>query len=51
MAAGLFALVFLLAIAAPFVLYYFVRAEHDERETMNRQEAERAARRDDPDEE
>jgi len=50
MAAGLFALVLLVAVAAPFVLYYFVRAEHDKRETMDREEAERAARRDGPDE-
>lgn len=30
----------------PFVLYYFVRAERSQRETMTRHEAEQAARRD-----
>lgn len=30
----------------PVVLYVLVRAEHDKRETMNREEAERVARRD-----
>lgn len=41
-----FAFVLLLAFAAPSVLYYPVRTEHDERETMDRQDAEQAARRD-----
>lgn len=40
------AFVFLLAVVAPFVLYYFVRAEHTQRTTMARQDAEKTARRD-----
>lgn len=40
----LFALGF--AIAAPLVLYYLVRAEHDDRQTRDRQTAEEIARRD-----
>jgi hypothetical protein len=41
------ALVFgLLAIVAPLVLYALVRSEHDRRERMDREQAERAARRD-----
>ncbi|MGQ4555438.1 hypothetical protein [Halobellus sp. GM3] len=47
MAAGGFLLVVvLLAVVAPLLLYALVRAEHDGRETMDRQSAERAARRD-----
>lgn len=38
--------VFVLVVAGPLVLYYLVRSEHDARETMDRQEAERTARRD-----
>jgi multisubunit Na+/H+ antiporter MnhG subunit len=38
--------VFVLAVAAPLVLYWLVRAEHDDRERMDRRDAERAARRD-----
>lgn len=38
--------VFAFAVAAPLLLYVLVRAEHDERETMDRREAERTARRD-----
>jgi hypothetical protein len=38
--------VLLLAVGAPLVLYALVRAEHDEREVMDRSDAERAARRD-----
>ena len=45
-----FALFALLALAAPLVLYALVRAEHDRREPMDRANAERAARRDIPDE-
>jgi hypothetical protein len=37
----------LFGLLAPLGLYYLVRAEHDNRETMSREEAERAARRDD----
>jgi multisubunit Na+/H+ antiporter MnhG subunit len=40
------ALVVLVGVAAPLVLYALVRAEHDDRERMDRQTAERAARRD-----
>lgn len=36
MAAALFVLFLFIAIVAPFVLYHFVRAEHDKRETMDR---------------
>ena len=47
MAEGAFLLVFvLLALAAPLALYALVRGEHDRRETMDRRDAERAARRD-----
>lgn len=45
-ASGVFVVFALLAVAAPFALYYFVRAEHDGREEMDRRDAERAARRD-----
>ena len=34
------------AVGVPLLLYVLVRAEHDERETMDRGEAERAVRRD-----
>lgn len=40
------ALVLLLAFAAPLVLYVLVRQEHDAREEMDRETAERTARRD-----
>lgn len=43
---GVILLVVLLAVVGPVLLYYFVRAEHDSRDTMDREEAERAARRD-----
>ncbi|WP_324663809.1 hypothetical protein [Haloarcula sediminis] len=36
----------LFAVGAPLVLYALVRAEHDQRERMDRADAERAARRD-----
>lgn len=39
-------LVLLLGILGTFGLYYFVRAEHNRRETMDREDAERVARRD-----
>lgn len=51
MAEAVFVLVLLVAIVAPFILYYFIRAEHDLRETMDRREAEQAARRDTRDQE
>jgi uncharacterized protein HemX len=35
-----------LGIGGGLVLYLLVRAEHDKRETMDRRDAERAARRD-----
>lgn len=47
----LFVLVLVIALAAPFVLYGLVRNEHDQRETMDRRDAERAARRDTDDRE
>jgi hypothetical protein len=51
MAEGALFLVFLLlVVASPLVLYVLVRAEHDEREEMSREEAERVARRDTDDE-
>jgi hypothetical protein len=48
MPAGTVVLVFVLlfGLAAPLVLYWLVRAEHDDREVMDREAAERAARRD-----
>ena len=47
MAEGAFLLVVLLfAVGAPLVLYSLVCAEHDQRSTMDRRDAERAARRD-----
>lgn len=49
MAEAAIVIIFLLAIVAPIVLYVLVRSEHDQRETMDRQEAEQAARRDTPD--
>lgn len=42
----LFVIAFLLAVVTPFVLYYLVRTEHTQRTTMDRETAERAARRD-----
>ena len=39
-------LVLLVAIVAPLLLYALVRAEHDQRETMDREDAEQTARRD-----
>lgn len=47
---GLLAVLAILAgaLLAPVALYYLVRSEHDQRETMDREEAERAARRDAP---
>lgn len=44
--AALFVVILVLAILAPLVLYSLVRAEHDRRETMDRQDAEQVARRD-----
>ena len=47
MAVGaLFVVFLLLALVAPLVLYYLVRAEHEGREEMDRETAERTARRD-----
>ncbi|SEG52346.1 hypothetical protein [Halobellus limi] len=43
---ALLVLVLLFAVGAPLVLYALVRAEHDQRSTMDRRDAERAARRD-----
>jgi len=39
-------LMLVVAVGAPLVLYALVRAEHDQRETMDRQEAERTVRQD-----
>lgn len=50
MAAAVLVAFLLFAIGGPVVLYYLVRAEHDQRETMDRREAEQKARRDSPDE-
>ncbi|SDZ93397.1 hypothetical protein SAMN04488065_1303 [Haloplanus vescus] len=49
--AGVLVLFLCLGVGAPLVLYWLVRAEHDRREEMSRSEAERAARRDVPDDE
>ncbi|WP_187347767.1 hypothetical protein [Haloplanus rubicundus] len=38
--------VLLFAVVGPLLLYALVRAEHDDREVMDRSAAERAARRD-----
>lgn len=46
MAEGVVVLFLLLALVAPLVLHVLVRAEHDEREPMDRETAERTARRD-----
>ncbi|WP_255149954.1 hypothetical protein [Halorarius halobius] len=46
MAAAVFVLFALLALAFPVLLYLAVRSEHDQRREMDREEAERAARRD-----
>ena len=43
---AIFVVVLLVGLLAPLGLYYLVRREHDEREEMSREEAERAARRD-----
>lgn len=48
-AAVLFLAVLLVGVLAPFVLYWLVRAEHRQRDRMSREEAEREARRDVPD--
>jgi phosphotransferase system glucose/maltose/N-acetylglucosamine-specific IIC component len=45
-AALVLAVVLLFAVVGPFVLYFLVRAEHDQREQMDREAAEAAARRD-----
>ena len=50
-AAGLLIVVFLvLGIGGGLVLYVLVRAEHDRRDAVDREEAERLARRDGRDE-
>jgi type II secretory pathway pseudopilin PulG len=47
MAGGvLLVVVLVVGLLAPLGLYWLVRAEHDARETMDRAEAERTARRD-----
>ena len=42
----LLVLVLLVGLVAPLVLYMLIRAEHDEREAMDRETAEQVARRD-----
>ena len=44
--AALVVVVLLLALILPLSLYVLVRSEHDQREEMDRESAERAARRD-----
>ena len=46
MTGGVVVLFVLLAVVGPLVLYVLVRSEHDDRERMDRERAERAARRD-----
>jgi hypothetical protein len=44
---GALVVVFLLfGVGAPLLLYWLVRAEHEDREVMDRSAGERAARRD-----
>ena len=43
---GIVLLVLVIGLGAPLVLYALVRAEHDDREVMDREAAERTARRD-----
>ncbi|WP_251341612.1 hypothetical protein [Haloplanus halophilus] len=43
--------VLLFGVGAPLVLYWLVRAERADREVMDREAAERTARRDLPDDE
>lgn len=45
---GIVAAVLLLTILGGLGLYVFVRAEHDQRDRLDRADAERTARRDDP---
>jgi hypothetical protein len=47
---GIVLAVLLLTVLGGVVLYVLVRAEHDQRERLDRTDAERAARRDDPEE-
>ena len=49
-AGAVFALFVLVGLLAPLGLYALVRADHDQREEMSREAAERAARRDADDE-
>jgi len=44
-----FGLVLVIGIGGALVLYLLVRAEHDTRQRMDRESAERAARKDSPD--
>ncbi|MEF8888321.1 MAG: hypothetical protein V5A30_10980 [Haloarculaceae archaeon] len=44
--AAVFLAVLALGVGGGLVLYLLVRAEHDKRKTMDRRDAERAARRD-----
>ena len=47
---AVFVVFVLVGLLAPLALYAAVRAEHDRREEMSREEAERAVRRDTDDE-
>ena len=47
---AVFVVFVLVGLLAPLALYAAVRAEHDRREEMSREEAERVARRDTDDE-
>ncbi|MEF8840219.1 MAG: hypothetical protein V5A62_01145 [Haloarculaceae archaeon] len=44
--AAMVVVVLLLALLLPLALYFLVRAEHEGREEMDRESAERVARRD-----
>lgn len=44
--AGVLLVFVLFGVGAPLVLYYLVRSEHNRRVEMDREDAERAARRD-----
>jgi hypothetical protein len=48
---GIVTLFIVFAFVAPLALYALVRSEHNHRESMDRQSAERAARRDTDDRE
>jgi hypothetical protein len=47
--AAIFVLFLFVAVGSGLLLYLFVRAEHDQRQPMDRESAEKVARRDVPD--